>query len=43
MKKFAEKMKSVYYGHTFFFIPLIIMGGRLAIRIIMNTWNMIES
>lgn len=26
----------------FLFIPLIIMGGRLVARIIMNTWNMIE-
>lgn len=26
----------------FLFIPLIIMGGRLVFRVIMNTWNMLE-
>ncbi len=27
----------------FLFIPLIIAGGRLVARIIMNTWDMLES
>lgn len=27
---------------TFYFLPLIVMGGRLAVRVVLNLWNMIE-
>jgi len=29
--------------HTLLFWPLIIMGARLGVRIVLNLWNMIES
>lgn len=28
---------------TFYFVPFLVMAGRLAFRVVMNTWNMIES
>jgi hypothetical protein len=27
---------------TLYFLPLIIAGGRLATRVVMNLWNLIE-
>ena len=29
-------------GTVLLFIPLIIMGGKLAARLVMNLWNLIE-
>ena len=33
---------AIWYGHAFFFWPLIIAGGRLVFRVIFNTWDMLE-
>ena len=35
--------KGIVYGHTMMFWPLIVMGGRLVVRVILNTWDLIES
>jgi|GEM_PF-1339426 len=50
MKNTPKFIQDAWHGYLRFsassrgllFIPLIIMGGRLVARIIMNTWNMIE-
>ncbi|GEM_PF-4579504 len=36
-------MKHYRLLHTLYFLPLIIMGGRLVVRVILNLWNMLES
>jgi len=44
-QSFDRKMSSwgiSYHRLSLFFIPLIVAGGRLVCRVIMNFWNMIE-
>lgn len=31
-----------YHAHTLMFWPLLILGGKLAVRVVMNLWHMIE-
>lgn len=36
--------RSYFCGlNTLLFIPLIVAGGRLAVRVVLNLWNMLES
>lgn len=36
------KISNRALGHTMFFWPLIVMGGRLVVRVILNIWDVIE-
>jgi hypothetical protein len=38
----GKKLVKIRHCTTFFIIPLIVMGGRLAARVVMNLWNMFE-
>jgi hypothetical protein len=41
----SKKFKKYYYfvpNHALLFLPLIVMGGKLAVRIVLNLWNMVE-
>jgi hypothetical protein len=42
MQNKPSKFSRFRYCTTLYFIPLIIMGGRLAARVVMNLWNLIE-
>ncbi len=45
LKKKSKKWslgKRAVYGHTMMFWPLIVAGGQLVVRVILNAWNMIE-
>ncbi|MCM8776583.1 MAG: hypothetical protein NC930_09605 [Candidatus Omnitrophica bacterium] len=46
MKKRTPKNRlawvTVYRYHSLLFWPLIVMGGRLALRIVLNLWDMLE-
>ena len=40
-----SKMKHFWHAglcHTLYFWPLIVMGGRLVAKVVMNVWNLIE-
>ncbi len=40
--KMIKKLPRIRYCTTLYFLPLIVMGGRLAVRVVLNLWNMIE-
>ncbi len=44
MRKHSSVKRLWHSGmcHTLYFLPLLIMGGRLAAKIILNIWNLIE-
>ena len=44
IEAFFQIAKSrIYYGHGLMVWPLIIAGGRLVFRMVLNVWDMIES
>ena len=38
----ARRMFQAGVCHTLYFWPLIVMGGRLVAKVVLNLWNMIE-
>jgi hypothetical protein len=42
IKKAAAFCGQAHCSITLFFLPLILMGGRIAGRVVMNLWNMFE-
>lgn len=37
------KKRFFFYTYTFHFWPLIALGGRLVVRVLLNLWDMLES
>lgn len=39
---FSKTSTPGFRCNVFLFIPLIVAGGRLCVRLVMNLWNMLE-